>query len=168
MASTSSAPEPRLDQEHRLVAEALVGVGDERRGLAGAGAAPGSRRRRRAHADEVQERALEQPVEALPARVDDAGLAQDRQQGRRPRRTFSRRVDGRREDRLDVVVALGRGDCRRRRLADDGQDRALDRLRDGAIGGPRAFGRAQWARSRPLNLRLAGQSLRPCRGGSGS
>ena len=83
MASTSSARRAvRLEQEHRLVAEALVGVGDERRRpWPGAGAALLARRGRGRLADEVQERALEQPVEALAARVDDARLAQDRRAG---------------------------------------------------------------------------------------
>ena len=67
-------------QVHRLVAEALVGMGDERRRL---GAARGPRADtppgdRLAH--DVLERALEQPVQPLPTGVDDAGLAQDRQQ----------------------------------------------------------------------------------------
>ena len=83
MASTSSAAGAvRLEQEHRLVAEALVGVGDERRRpwrRAGVGAIAGDARRRLP--DEVEQRALEQPVQALPARVDDAGLAQDRAAG---------------------------------------------------------------------------------------
>ena len=47
--------------------------------------------------EQVEQRALEQPVQALPARVDDAGLAQDREQARRPRdRPLGRRPASRR------------------------------------------------------------------------
>ena len=59
----------RLEQEHRLVAEALVGVRDERRWLcsgAGVGTPPGGARRRLP--DQVEQRALEEPVQALARR----------------------------------------------------------------------------------------------------
>ena len=57
-------------------------------------------------AGQVQQGALEQPVQALPARVDDAGLAQDGQQARRPGDRLLGRLQRRAEDDLDVVVAL--------------------------------------------------------------
>ncbi len=98
-----------------------------------------ARRSRRRLPDEVQQGALEQPVQALPARVDDAGLAQDRQQGRRPCDRLLGGVERRGQDRLDVVVALRRDDRRVGRLADDRQDRALDRLGDRAVGRLRAL-----------------------------
>ena len=63
---------------------------------------------------QVEERALEEAIEALAARVDDAGLAQDRQQARGPRDGLLGRLDGRGEDDLDVVVVLGGLDRRRR------------------------------------------------------
>ena len=98
----------RLEQVHRLVAESLVGMGDERRWLR---ARPGRfPRRRRGLPDHVLEGALEEPVEALPARIDDARLAQDGQQAGRPRDRLLGRIDGRGEDGLEVVVVLGRGD----------------------------------------------------------
>src|SRR5204862_7603110 len=69
----------RTNEEDRLVAMTLVRAGhDERQ--------PGDRRgpfRDRCRADEVQERALEQSIEALATGVDDAGLAQNREEGRR-------------------------------------------------------------------------------------
>jgi hypothetical protein len=85
----------------------------------------------------MQQRSLEQPVQALPAGIDDPGLAQDREQARRLRDGPFGGLRRRREDRLDVVVALGRLDRPGRRLADDGQDRPLDRLRHRAVGGLR-------------------------------
>ena len=98
----------RLEQEHRLVAEPLVGVGDEGRRLdPGPGVRPVARGARRRLPDEVEQRALEQPVQPLPARIDDAGLAQDGQQARRPGDRLLGRVERRGQDRLDVVVALG-------------------------------------------------------------
>ena len=128
-----------LEQEHRLVAEPLVGVGDQRRWLdAGPGARAHAGGARRRLADEVEERALEQAVEPLPARIDDAGLAQDRQQARRSGDRLLGGVDRRGQDGLDVVVALGGVDRGIGRLADDRQDRALDRLGDRAVGGLRA------------------------------
>ena len=85
----------RLEQVHRLVAEALVGVGNQRRRLR-AGPCPAGSRAGRGPAEEMEQRALEQPVDALPARVDDAGLAQDREQRRRPGDRLLGRLDGRR------------------------------------------------------------------------
>ena len=140
MASTSSAPGAvRLEQEHRLVAEALVGVGDERRRPCGAGVGAIAGGARRRLPDQVEQRALEEPVQALAAGVDDAGLAQDREQARRPGDRLLGGVDRGRQHGLDVVVALGRDDRRVGRLADDGQDRALDRLGDRPVGGPGAL-----------------------------
>ena len=46
------------------------------------------------------------------------------------------------EDRLDVGVVLGDGDGGLGRLADDGQDRALDRLADRRVGALRPWRRA--------------------------
>ena len=121
MASTSRLPDAvGLEQEHRLVAEALVGVRDEGRRL-DRGAATGvpARGARRRPPDEVQQGALEQPVEALPARVDDAGLAQDGQQARRPGDGLLGGVERRGQDRLDVVVPFGGDDRGVGGLADD-------------------------------------------------
>ena len=141
MASTSSAARAvGLEQEHRLVAEPLVGVGDQGRWLdAGAGVRPVAGGARRRLPDEVEERALEEPVEPLPARIDDAGLAQDRQQARRPRDRLLGGVERGGQDGLDVVVALGGLDRGIGRLADDRQDRALDGLGDRAVRGLRAL-----------------------------
>ena len=127
----------RLEQVHRLVAEALVGVGDQRRRL-GSRPRPAGRGSGRGPPEEMKQRALEQPVDALAARVDDAGLAQDREQGRRPRDRLLGRLDGRAQDGLDVVGPLRGDDRRLGRFADDRQDRALDRLRDRAVGRLRA------------------------------
>ena len=129
----------RLEQEHRLVAEALVGVGDERRGLRpGVGAIAGHARR--ALPDQVEQRALEEPVEALPTGVDDAGLAQDREQAGRPGDRLLGGIERGRQHRLDVVVTFGRDDRRVGGLADDGQDRAFDRLGDRSVGRAGALG----------------------------
>ncbi len=74
-----------------------------------------------------------------PPEIDDARLAQDGKQARRPRHGLLGGIERRRQDRLDVVVTFG-GDHRRiGRFADDGQDRALDGLGDGAVRGPCAF-----------------------------
>ena len=159
----------RPQQEHRLVAEALVGVGDERAGLGARARRPGRARAGdpdRGLAGEVQERALEQPVQALPAGVDDAGLAQDGQQARRPGDRLLGRLEGRGQDDLDVVVALGGRDRRGGRLADDREDRALDRLGDGAVGrlGALAQGVGQVEAVEPA---LARRAPRPCPGRSG-
>ncbi len=84
------------------------------------------------------ERALEHAQQALPARVDDVRLAQDRQQRGRLGDGPLGGIDRGGEHRLDVVVALRGGDRGGRRLADDGEDRALDRLRDRLVGRLRA------------------------------
>ena len=133
IASTSSGLWPDgLEQEHRLVAEALVGVGDQGRWL-GPGRCAGRRPvRTGALPDEVQQRALEQPIQPLPARVDDPGLAQDREQARRPRDRLLGAVQRRAQHGLDVVVPFRGGHGGRRRLADDRQDRAFDGLGDRA------------------------------------
>ena len=68
----------RPEQEHRLVAETVVGVGHRRRHRGGRGR-PGRSDGRRPR-DEVLERTLQQPVETFPAGIDDAGVAQDRQE----------------------------------------------------------------------------------------
>ena len=126
----------RLEQEHRLVAEALVRVRDERRGPGGRSSTP-CRRDDPAAAGDVEERPLQEAIQALTARVDHARLAQDREQAGRLRDGPVGRLDRRREDRLDVVVVLSRQLGGRRGLADHGQDRALDRLLHGCIRGLR-------------------------------
>ena len=88
----------------------------------------------------MEERALEQAVDPLPARVDDAGLAQDREQRRRPRDRLLGGLDGRGEDGLDVIRLFGGHDRGLCRFADHREDRALDRLRNRAIGRLRAAG----------------------------
>ena len=125
-----------LEQVHRLVAEPLVRVGDQGRWLdpgPGVRALAGGARRRLA--DEMEERPLEQAVEPLPARIDDAGLAQDRQQARRPGDRLLGGGERGGQDGLDVVVALGGLDRGVGRLADDRQDRAFDGLGDRAVRG---------------------------------
>ena len=130
----------RLEQEHRLVAEALIRVGHQGGHLdPGSGGRPTACCARRRLTDKVEQRTLEEPVETHPARIDDAGLAQDGEEGRRPRDRFLGRVEGRGQDRLDVVVTLGGDDRGIGRLADDRQDGALDGLRDGAVGRLRAL-----------------------------
>ena len=148
-----------LEQEHRLVAEALVGVGDERRypgSLAGPRSSLDGACRRSLR--EMEQGALEEPVEALSAGIDHAGLAQDGQQARRAGHGVLGRLDGRTEDGFDVRVALGRGHGRRGRLADHGQDRALDRLGDRAVGRPRAL-RQGVRQVQPVEPRLSAERL---------
>ena len=141
---SSGAPGPGAEQVDGLVAElALLGRRDRVGGVRGLA----RRRRRSAVASpaaigrprDAVERALEQAEQALAAGVDDVRLAQDRQQGRRLRDGALGGVEGRGEHRLDVVVALGGGDRGGRRLADDREDRALDRLGDGLVGRLRAL-----------------------------
>ena len=90
IASTSSdVPGPCLEEEHRLVAEPLVRVGDD-------GARPSPERARRLRdprglAGHVAVRALQDAEETRPARVDDARLAKDRQERRRPGEGVDRR-----------------------------------------------------------------------------
>ena len=127
-----------LEQEHRLVAEALVRVRDERRRLGSSGGASPTGRDRRL-AEQVQQRTLEQPVQALPARVHDPGLTQDREERRRLRHRPFGAGQRRAEDGFDVVVVLGRLDRRRRRFADDREDRPLDGLGDRPVGGSGAL-----------------------------
>ena len=154
MASTSSGRgRGRLKQVHRLVAEALVGVGDERRRCrTDTSGRPGCHGRRLS--DHVPERALEEPIDALPARIHDPGLAQDREQGRCPRHGLLGRLDRRGQHGGEIVVDLGCSDGGLGRLADDGQDRALDRLCDRGIGRLRVPSDRACARSRPLKRRL--------------
>ena len=76
-------------------------------------------------------------------------------------------VDRRAQDRLDVALSLGARDRRRRGLADDRQDRALDRLGDGAVGRLRA--RVERIREvERVEPRLARQALGDAHAGSGS
>ena len=145
-----------LEQEHRLVAEPLIGMGHKRRRLwpdrrtaAPHGRAPG----------EVEQRPLEEPVQALAARIHHAGLAQDRQQRRRARDRPLRRGQRGTQDHLDVVVALGGLDRPGGRLPDDREDRALDRLGDCAIRGPCAL-RQGVCQVEPVEPALAAERLR--------
>ncbi len=145
-------------QEHGLVAETLVGMGHERRStrrlaIAAHGRSDGL------PADEMQERALEQPIEALAARIDDAGLAQDGQQRWRPGDRPFGLLDGRRQDGLDVRIAFGAGDGRRRGFPDDGQDGALDRLGHGRVRGHTA-GRQRVGEVEPVDPLAALDRLR--------
>ena len=185
MPSTSScSPGAGLGQEHRLVAEALVAQAGARRCavLRRRSAVPSGRAGRRprpprrpgsrgagAVTSPVRNamRALEHPEQALPAGVDDAGLAQDRQERRRLRDGRLGGLDRRRHDRLEGPLALRAHDGGRRGLADDGQDRALDRLGDGAVGRLRALVERVREVER-VELRLAGEPLGDARAGSGS
>ncbi len=128
----------RLEEVHRLVAEALIGMGDQRGGLDRLGC-PAPHRARRRPVEQVQQRALVEAIQTLAARVDDPGLTEDREQARRPGDRPLRAVDRRAEDRLEVVLTLGPLDRRVGRLADHRQDRALDRLGDRAIRSPCAL-----------------------------
>src|SRR3990172_6103257 len=69
------------------------------------------------------------------AGVHHARLAQDGQQRGRPGDRALRALDRLGEHRLDVGLALGGHHRGRRGLADDGEDRALDRLRHSLVGG---------------------------------
>ena len=136
----------RGEQEDRLVAERLFLEGGDagrergrdRRPPLGV---PGRHRPGEAGRDmdrpalDAQQRALEQAKEALPARVDDTRLAQDRQQRRRPGDGLPCSVDGRREHGFHRVVAFRGLDRGGRGLADHGQDRSLDGLAHRAIRG---------------------------------
>ena len=124
----------RREQVHRLVPEALIGSSDEARAT---WRAAGRRRglEDRLVADHVAERALEEPIEALAAGIDDAGLAQDGEHRWRPGDGPFRLLDRRGQHALHVGVALGARHGGHRRLPDDGQDGALDRLGDRGIGG---------------------------------
>ncbi len=113
-----------------------------------------------------RERALEQPEQALAAGVDDVRLAQDRQQRRGLRDGALGRVDRRGEHRHEVVVALGLLHGGRRRLADDGEDRALDRPGDGLVGLLRA-GVEGVREVEAVEPALAGERPPRCRRGSG-
>ena len=142
----------RLEQEHRLVAEALVGVGDERRGLGA---------RRASEAEPRPPASGRRDGAAPPGRagtgpapgVDDARLAQDRRGGSASGRRTSPRRRPSRPARTQGLVCSAAATARVRRFADDGQDRALDGLGDRAVGGLGPRERA-WARSRPLNRRF--------------
>ena len=129
-----------LEQEHRLVAEPFVGVGNQHRRLdrspgrdAAAGAAEWGT------AENVKEGALEEAVEPLSAGVDHARFPEDREQARRPRHRLLCGRKRRGQDELDVVVALRCEDRRVGRLADDREDRTLDGLRHRAVGRLRAL-----------------------------
>ncbi len=84
------------------------------------------------------------------------------QQRRRPGDRALGRLDGRREHRLDVVVALGSGDRRGRGLADDRQDRALDRLGHRLVGRPGA-GVQGMGQVEAVEAALARPARAPCR-----
>ena len=107
---------------------------------------------------EVEQRPLEQPVQALATRVDHPGLAQDGQQARRARHGPLGSLDRRAEHGLDVGISLRGRHGGRRRLADDRQDRALDRLGDGAVGRPRALGQGM-RQVQAVEPRLAAERL---------
>jgi hypothetical protein len=107
-----------------------------------------------------------QAEQALPAGIDDAGLAENRQQRRRLRDGLLRGVDRRRQHDLDVVRLLGGRDGRLGRLADDGEDRALDRLRHRAVGRLRAL--LEGIRQVEAVEALLPPRPRPCPGRSGS
>ena len=147
-----------LEQEHRLVAEALVGVGNERR-------RPRSRRvGRRARSapaalDEVEQCALEEPVQTLATGIDDAGLAQDREQRRGAGDGLLGGLHRGTQHRFDVLVALGGGHGGIGRLTDDRQDRAFDRFGDRPVGGlcPLREGVGQ---VEPVEAALAGEPFR--------
>ena len=148
----------RLEQEHRLVAEALVGMGDERGrlrwlGPAARAALAGASPRRWSSAP------WKQAIQPLAAGVDDAGLAQDGEQARRPRDRLLGAVDRRRQDGLDIVLVLGPFDRDIGCLTDDRQDRSLDRLGDRAIGGPSPFPE-RVREVEPVEPTLAGDGLR--------
>ena len=106
----------------------------------------------------MEQRALEQPVDPLPAGVDDAGFAEDREQRRRSGDGLLGRLDGRGQDGLDVVRLLGGHDRGLGRLADHRQDRALDRLRNRAVGRLRAP-RERMREVEAVEPRLAGERL---------
>ncbi len=132
------------DEVDGLVAVALVGMGDEE-GDAGGPGLPGDLAPR--PPDHLEECTLEEAVEPLAAGVDHPGLAEDRQQGRRPGHRPVGRVDRGGEDGLDVGVALGGRDGGVGRFADDGEDRPLDRLAHRLVGplgaGPQGEGEVE-------------------------
>ena len=147
-----------LEQEHRLVAEALVGVRDERRRPR-----PGriGRRARSAPAalSKVEQRALEEPVQPLAAGIDHACLAQDREERRGAGDGLLGGLDRGGQHRFEVIVALGGRHRAIGRLTDDGQDRAFDRLRDGPVGGLRSL-RQRVRQIEPVEATLAGEPFR--------
>ena len=76
----------------------------------------------------MHEGSLEQPEEALAARVDDPRFPENGQQRWRPGDRLLGRVDGRRQHRLEVWLVFGGGDGGVGGVADDREDRPLDRL----------------------------------------
>ena len=154
MPSTSSGlPGLGLGQEHRLEAEALVAhAGAGRR----AGCAPGSRRPRPRTPRRPPRRAAAARRPATSPVRNACAPSNSRNRPCPPESTTpaSRRIASSvgvfatafcaastvgAHDRVEALPALGAHDRGGRRLADDGQDRALDRLRDGAVGGLRAL-----------------------------
>ena len=91
----------------RRAAAPCVGRARARAGRDGRGGSPGSRGAATVDvAGQERVRALEQPEQALPARVDDARLAQDRQQRRRLRDRLLRRIDRGAHDRVEASAPL--------------------------------------------------------------
>ena len=111
--------------------------GHDRRGLARTGRRGRPRCPPAGAALEAQP-TLEDPEETLAARVDHARLTQDGQQGGGLGDGAFRGRDGAREDLLEVRLALRDLDRPHCRLADHGQDGALDRVHHGCVGRLRA------------------------------
>ena len=89
--------------------------------------------------DDVSQSSLEQPQEALPAGIDHAGLAQNRQHRWRLRNRFFGCLDRGGENRLEIAALFGNDHGRRRSLSDYRQDRTLDRLDDGLVRSRRSL-----------------------------
>ena len=124
-----------VEEEHDLVAAA---VESEAGGLTVDGQRGGSHRDlgrlgQRSAVGDGQDGIEEEHV-AAGAGVDDARFGQDGQQVGRPGQRVASPFPGRLSDRQQVGTHVG-GDHRRLgRLADHREDRALDRLSDGAVG----------------------------------
>ena len=125
----------RLEEVHDLVAQVAhavavpaLAVGDD---------VADRDHRRLGHAaavDDVEEDVEEQQEAGAPG-VDDAGLGQHRQHLGRALERVGALGPGGFEHADEVGPALGRGRGRLGRLADDGEDGALDRAHHGAVGG---------------------------------
>ena len=107
----------------------------------------------------MEKGALEEPVQALATGIDDAGLAQDREERRGPGDRLLGGLHRGGQHRLDVLVALGRGHGAIGRLADDRQDGAFDRLGDGPVGGLGSL-RQRVGQVEPVEAALAGERFR--------